>query len=261
MDSETAFDFTKAKITQVAQKVDKKPYFKLLFLSVAIMFSSTWAVSMGVSYFRVGMEKNEIIRENLAQKSSIEKEAALKAAEGIKISEKERQDAIHKQQLQAYNELVGNVKKISQDDATKFFQYLKEQRSFYDSRVALVKESLLGAQKLDYKQSLDGMRESEKLSLLLNDYQQRYDRLIVELNGTYLKVLNDNKTIDPKSLEDFLQSYVLYKSGLFTRSLDFEKVLISYLYVKNKSNVKYNMDNDIITKYENLFHNIKAIDN
>lgn len=259
MESENTFDFTKAKITQVAQKVDKKPYFKLLFLSVAIAFSSTWAISMGVAYFRVGMEKNQIIKENLAQKSQVDREVALKAAEGIRLIEKEKQEAIQQKNIQAYNDLLANIKNIASPDVAGFFQYLKDQRSFYDSRVALVKESLLGAQKLDYKLSLDAMRESEKLSLLLNDYQQRYDKVIIEHNGTYLKVLNSNTQIDPKQLEDFLQSYVLYKSGLFTRSLDFEKVLTSYLYVKNQSNVKYNMENDIISKYTKLSESLEGI--
>lgn len=222
--------------TQPLEQVKTTPFKKLAFLGCSFGIGITLALGI------VNLSYNAY--QNSEKK---EEQQALK-----EIEKKQQAEDILAQSMKATNtRFLNQIKKINANDFQYFINYIEKQQTFYDSRAKLISNSLIQAQVEDREHSLDGLKASTAIELLIANHKETYDTTILNLYKTY-KGAHENSIASTQSMQIFLDHYTSYEAGLAKRNLAIEKLFHSYVYAKNQGNVNYNLKHKISLQMQDL---------
>lgn len=245
---ENQIDFFKKRTEQIVQKVDRTPYYKLASLVIIAILVTTFSIG-GVKY---GINAYNTSNDHKAKAEQVEADLKKQQQEYILNNRKETMQA---EKNAAYN----NVKKISTSEYVKFMEYMKKQQNLYDSRVQLIIDSLISAQRLDRNHSLDGLREAERLQNTLANYKKTIENNIIQYNVIYNDIISGNENQKISDINNMMSIFNNFKTKTVIRNVELEKTLNAYLYVKNTGNVNYVLENNIITKMREFTEQAEAL--
>lgn len=222
--------------TKHIAEIQETPFKKLAFLGVSIGIGITLTLGIG------------ILSDNAYQDSVVEEKQQLQKD----IENKQHAEQVLAQSIKATNtRFLNKIKKINATDFQIFISYMEKQQNFYDSRARLISNALIQAQIEDREHSLDGLKESRTIALLIANHKETYDTTILNLYKTY-KAVQENAIESTQSMQIFLDHYTSYEAGLPKRNLAIEKLFHSSVYAKNQGNVNYNLTHKISVQMQEL---------
>jgi hypothetical protein len=235
--TENQINFFKAteKITQIAQTVDKKPFFKLGFLT--LLASVSFAGILGFSYNAAVVYKGENAIEQTKTKYALEV-AQAKKLEDTKI--------INMRNNINLGRAINVIKSIPKEDMANFITYLKYHQTMYDKRRDIISDALMGAEV--HIGSYDGSEHTQLLQNTVTAHKKNYENLISTAQIVYNDLQNNTGKVFDDDVNKVFTLYSNYKSNLLTRNVDIEKSLHKYTYPDERGNAHYNEENSIVSK-------------
>lgn len=219
------FTRSKENIQALAQKVDKRPFFKLAFLTVALGCTIGLGIHLSSIGFHYYQHLNEIKANN---------------------------------QKNALNIDIEQIKKITPEEFSDFTHYLKNNENIYNELSYLTIDSLLQAEKVNYGASSDANDRNKDISNQLTIYKKDIENIINLSNEVYNNVQQQNiGQLQYDNIELFLHYYRNYSAGIYTRNKEMEEVINNSLYNIKQVNKETNVSNHI---YEQVKVLEKTID-
>lgn len=220
---EKEIDFFKSsgeKIQQTIHKIDKKPFLKIAFLTIALGCAIGLGISISTTVIHYYTHSQQVKIEH--QKNSLD----------INIEQ---------------------IKKINPEEFADFIHYLKNNENIYNDLSYLTINSLLQAEKANYENSSDASDRNKDISNQLTSYKKEIENIINMSNEVYNNVQQNNLTkIQYDHTESFLNYYRNYNAGIYTRNKDIEEIIHNSLYNVKRVNKETNLTNHVYEQVKDL---------
>lgn len=215
--------FTKSKenINELAQKVDKKPFFKLAFLSIAFGCS----IGIGVSFVNNWYHNHlvNVANEEKQEKQKIEKQAALNK--------------------QNFDYLISQIAKIDSDNFQQFISYLKYNQNIYDDKINLIANAATQASLENKSESADSQAIGTEINNHLSSYKRDMENIIQTNQRIYSQINNKfYQSLDYDEVDNFIKYYENYKANVLNHSKDMDELINDKLYPGHFNQIYYNQN-------------------
>lgn len=215
------FKQSKDNINQLAKKVDKKPFLKLAFLTIAFGCS----IGLGSSFV------NNWYHNHLVNVANEEKQEQQKI---------EQQKVLDKQN---FDYLISQIAKIDADNFQQFIAYLKFNQNIYDDKINLIANSATQASLKNKNDAADSQAIGTDINNHLSSYKRDMEELIQTNQKIYSQVNNKfYQSLDHEDVANFMKYYENYKANILNHSRDMDELINDKLYPGHFNQIYYNQN-------------------